>query len=237
MSKGVPKRDVNLFLKEYDVLCDSQTYHDEQVCDALSTHSGLRTLYRRWESDELSDDTDDFKFDRAVLLFNSRDYYQCHDILEAIWNRVEEPQRTIVHGLLQCAVGLYHLANQNHRGAMMELGEGRCKLRKMNFRSGPFQQFEKEISAVLDFIYETQLELAACTDDLCLRMDGSDRSYQLLGSFGAGQKLYEFEHESDNACYINFEPEGLYSSVKTTRVKVPLLHATEEQLKAYEYDC
>ncbi|KAL4203271.1 hypothetical protein AMTRI_Chr01g103160 [Amborella trichopoda] len=120
---------------------------------------------------------------------------------------------------------------------MMELGEGRCKLRKMNFRSGPFQQFEKEISAVLDFIYETQLELAACTDDLCLRMDGSDRSYQLLGSFGAGQKLYEFEHESDNACYINFEPEGLYSSVKTTRVKVPLLHATEEQLKAYEYDC
>lgn len=45
---------------------------------------------------------------------------------------------------------------------MMELGEGLCKLRKMNFESGPFLQFEQEISAVLEFIYQTQLELAAC---------------------------------------------------------------------------
>lgn len=51
---------------------------------------------------------------------------------------------------------------QNHNGAMMELGEGLCKLRKMNFGSGPFYQFEQEISAALDFIYQTQIELAAC---------------------------------------------------------------------------
>lgn len=44
----------------------------------------------------------------------------------------------------------------------MELGEGLCKLRKMNFKSGPFYQFEQEISAALDFIYQTQIELAAC---------------------------------------------------------------------------
>ena len=51
---------------------------------------------------------------------------------------------------------------QNHRGAMMELGEGLCKLRKMNFESGPFLDFEQDISAVLNFIYNTQIELAAC---------------------------------------------------------------------------
>lgn len=45
---------------------------------------------------------------------------------------------------------------------MMELGEGVCKLRKMNFKSGPFYEFEQEISAALDFIYQTQIELAAC---------------------------------------------------------------------------
>lgn len=44
----------------------------------------------------------------------------------------------------------------------MELGEGLCKLRKMNFGTGPFLRFEQEISAVLEFIYQTQLELAAC---------------------------------------------------------------------------
>lgn len=53
---------------------------------------------------------------------------------------------------------------------MMELGEGLCKLRKMDFENGPFHEFEREISATLDFIYETQIELAACecalyTDD------------------------------------------------------------------------
>lgn len=52
----------------------------------------------------------------------------------------------------------------------MELGEGLCKLRKMDFENGPFHEFEREISATLDFIYETQIELAACecalyTDD------------------------------------------------------------------------
>ena len=44
----------------------------------------------------------------------------------------------------------------------MELGEGLCKLRRMDFESGPFHQFEQEISAALDFIYHTQIELAAC---------------------------------------------------------------------------
>lgn len=44
----------------------------------------------------------------------------------------------------------------------MELGEGVCKLRKMNLESGPFHEFEQEISAVLEFIYQTQLEFAAC---------------------------------------------------------------------------
>lgn len=45
----------------------------------------------------------------------------------------------------------------------MELGEGLCKLRKMNFKRGsPFHEFEQEISAALEFIYQTQMELAAC---------------------------------------------------------------------------
>lgn len=44
----------------------------------------------------------------------------------------------------------------------MELGEGLCKLKKMNFKRGPFHQFEQDISQTLDFIYHTQIELAAC---------------------------------------------------------------------------
>lgn len=45
---------------------------------------------------------------------------------------------------------------------MIQLGEGLCKLRKLGFEEGPFLQFEQEISAALEFVYQTQKELAAC---------------------------------------------------------------------------
>lgn len=54
---------------------------------------------------------------------------------------------------------------QNHRGAMMELGEGLCKLRKLQLDGdggGPFSRFRDEVAAVLQFLYRTQKELAAC---------------------------------------------------------------------------
>ncbi|RWR83388.1 Protein of unknown function DUF309 [Cinnamomum micranthum f. kanehirae] len=195
-----------------------------------------RLSYRRfWTVDfpEGESDGQDSNFDCAVSHFNSRDFYRCHDFLEHLWYGAEEPRRTVIHGLLQCAVGFHHLFNQNHRGAMMELGEGLCKLRKMNFADGPLYDFEKEISAVLDFIYHTQLELAACTDDFCLAMDGSERSYQLLGTFAAGQHLYRLERDPDDIQFIVFCPEASYSSGNPAKVKIPTLHATEEHLNSW----
>ncbi|KAL8489072.1 hypothetical protein ACS0TY_025108 [Phlomoides rotata] len=175
-------------------------------------------------------------FNEAVSLFNSRDYYRCHDVLESLWNKSEDPARTLVHGLLQCAVGFHHLFNQNHKGAMMELGEGVCKLRKMNFESGPFHQFEREISAVLEFIYQTQLEQAACTDDLCVAMDQSERSYQLLGGYAAGERLYHLEIDRTWNAYIVYCPEK-YRRLPTEppSIKIPLLKASEEHVIQLEY--
>lgn len=83
-----------------------------------STSHFLSISYRfsAVEEDDDDDDGDDKEnecsFDDAVALFNSRDYYRCHDFLEEIWNRAEDPLRTLVHGILQCAVGLHHLFNQ-----------------------------------------------------------------------------------------------------------------------------
>lgn len=58
------------------------------------------------------DDALSCSFDEAVVLFNERDYYKCHDVLESLWNRSQDPTRTLVHGILQCAVGFHHLFNQ-----------------------------------------------------------------------------------------------------------------------------
>ncbi|XP_062111830.1 uncharacterized protein LOC133823209 isoform X2 [Humulus lupulus] len=199
--------------------------------------NSFRIFYRLSPSDD--DDEDDAEyssFDEAVELFNKREYYKCHDFLEALWNRAEEPSRTLIHGILQCTVGFHHLFNQNHKGAMMELGEGLCKLRKMNFKNGPFHQFEQEISSVLDFIYQTQIELAACSDDMCVAMDQSERSYQLLGGYAAGQHLYKLQSDSNGqTIHIVFSPHMSYANGEPQRVKLPTLNATTELLEACDY--
>ncbi|KAJ6700237.1 hypothetical protein OIU79_013304 [Salix purpurea] len=97
----------------------------------------FRASYRNY-SEEDDDDGEDCSFEAAAALFNKREYYRCHDVLESLWIKSEEPTRTLYHGILQCAVGFHHLFNQNHKGAMMELGEGLCKLRRMDFESGTF---------------------------------------------------------------------------------------------------
>lgn len=75
------------------------------------------------------------------------------------------------------------------------------------------------------------------TDDLCLAMDGSERSYQLLGSFAAGQHLYSLDVDTDGIAYITFSLFQNHGSDISSRVKVPTLHATEKHLKACEYKC
>ncbi|KAL0555128.1 hypothetical protein IC582_009061 [Cucumis melo] len=194
----------------------------------------FRTSYRFTADHEDGDEkiTGDFGFDEAVDLFNQGAYYDCHDVLESLWNEAEDPTRTLIHGILQCAVGLHHLFNRNHRGAMMELGEGVCKLRKMEFGSGPFHTFEREITAVLDFVYLTQIELAACDESVCVTMEGSERSYELLGRYGEGQKLYDMEKQVDGSMCIVFSPQT--SQTHPLRVKLPTLDATKQHLLALD---
>ena len=64
------------------------------------------------------------QFWQGVEAFNQQEFYACHDILEEIWMEAIEPQRTFYQGILQVAVGLYHLSNDNWNGAVMLLGEG-----------------------------------------------------------------------------------------------------------------
>ncbi|GFP82082.1 hypothetical protein PHJA_000351500 [Phtheirospermum japonicum] len=119
---------------------------------------------------------------------------------------------------------------------MMQLGEGVCKLRKMNFDKGPFYNFEKEISAVLEFIYQTQLEQAACTDELCVAMDQSERSYQLLGGYAAGERLYHLEIDRNWNAYIVFRPDRYVSKdTEPPTIKIPVLNASEQHMMDLDY--
>jgi predicted metal-dependent hydrolase len=64
------------------------------------------------------------EFWEGIEQFNSQDFYACHDTLEALWMEAGEPEKKFYQGILQIAVGFYHLGNQNWRGAVILLGEG-----------------------------------------------------------------------------------------------------------------
>lgn len=64
----------------------------------------------------------------GVEQFNQGNYYACHDTLEAIWMDAKVSEQAFYQGILQIAVGLYHLGNLNWQGAAILLGEGSHRL-------------------------------------------------------------------------------------------------------------
>ncbi len=60
----------------------------------------------------------------AVAQFNAHDFFECHETLEALWNAEAGPRRILYKGILQVAVGCYHLLRGNFRGALIKLQTG-----------------------------------------------------------------------------------------------------------------
>jgi predicted metal-dependent hydrolase len=56
-------------------------------------------------------------FEKGVAEFNRGHFYECHDTLEDLWAGVRGPSRDFFQGLIQVAVGFYHLGNGNGLGA------------------------------------------------------------------------------------------------------------------------
>ncbi|WP_139490798.1 DUF309 domain-containing protein [Brevibacillus dissolubilis] len=60
--------------------------------------------------------------------FNQGEYYECHDLLEEIW--MEQKHNKFLQGLLQLAVGIYHLECGNIKGARFMFTNSRKYLHK-----------------------------------------------------------------------------------------------------------
>ena len=78
--------------------------------------------------DSTTDLGHDLEFVAAIAQFNNADYYACHDTLEEIWHNAWQCDRAFYQGILQIAVGIYHLKSQNWHGATILLGEGTSRL-------------------------------------------------------------------------------------------------------------
>ncbi|WP_396097937.1 DUF309 domain-containing protein [Cyanobium sp. T1G-Tous] len=78
------------------------------------------------EEQELLADT---RLGEAMFLFNSGDWYACHDGFESLWHETAGPMRPVLQGILQIAVAELHLERGNCRGATILMGEGLGRLK------------------------------------------------------------------------------------------------------------
>ena len=75
--------------------------------------------------------TQDPRFEVALDLFNSGDWYLAHDAFEELWHETNDPERTTLQGFLQVAVAQLHLQRGNIKGATILYGEGLGRLKRM----------------------------------------------------------------------------------------------------------
>jgi predicted metal-dependent hydrolase len=71
---------------------------------------------------------------RGMAEFNAGLFFECHDTLEEVWSGVRGPSRDFFQGLIQLAVGFYHLGNDNRRGAATMLRRALSRLGKYGDR-------------------------------------------------------------------------------------------------------
>ena len=74
----------------------------------------------------------DSRFEIAMKLFNSCQWYKSHDVFEEIWHETGGPERQLIQGILQVAVAQVHLENSNLNGAMILYWEALGRLKKFH---------------------------------------------------------------------------------------------------------
>ena len=72
----------------------------------------------------------------GMAQFDQGLFFECHDTLEDVWTGVRGPSRDFFQGLIQVAVGFYHLSNDNRGGAATLLRRGLGRLAKYPDRYG-----------------------------------------------------------------------------------------------------
>ena len=54
---------------------------------------------------------------QGLALFNRGEFFECHELLEAVWLEASGEDKVFLRGLIQVAVSFYHLRRRNFTGS------------------------------------------------------------------------------------------------------------------------
>ncbi len=97
----------------------------------------------------------DPRIDEGIRLFNAREFFECHDVLEDFWCELTCPERPFFQGLIQAAVALFHFEEGNLGGARRMSVSSRAYM-------SPFTPVQGGIN-----VERLLAELDACFAELC----------------------------------------------------------------------
>ena len=70
----------------------------------------------------------DERLRKGIELFNNREFFHCHEVLEEAWTSEGGPRREFLQALIHIAVGFYHCQRGNLAGTRGQLRKGLRKL-------------------------------------------------------------------------------------------------------------
>jgi predicted metal-dependent hydrolase len=88
---------------------------------------GAREFYREFYGRAMKESE---LFERGIVLFNARQFFEAHEVWEELWLAEPEPGKTFLQGLIQLAAAFHHHARGNSRGGESLLAAGLAKLEK-----------------------------------------------------------------------------------------------------------
>ena len=91
-------------------------------------------------------------------MFNSRRFFECHDVIEEIWMEWRGRDRTFFQGIIHIAVALYHLDNENFRGSRSQFLKGIAKLERFqpSYYGIELETFLKQTARCLNWVLERE---------------------------------------------------------------------------------
>jgi hypothetical protein len=90
------------------------------------------TAAHRLKSDFMTDMPEQGLLRQGAELFNRGEYFECHELFEQAWLGARDEKKKFLQGLIQVAVGLHHLRQNNTIGASRLLREGAAKLHEFS---------------------------------------------------------------------------------------------------------
>jgi len=100
------------------------------------------------------------EYQKGVRLFNEGRYFECHDVLEELWTETFGEERSFYQGLIQAAVAMFHLENNNLGGAARMFEAACAKLRAYppRYRGIDLRRFLEDLDRCRAWLREVRCE-------------------------------------------------------------------------------